>query len=183
VKTAKVVVTAVDGYGNPLSGTMVTAFINAKGDDVVALFRSGSAASNVPFGRYRISVQANEFREASFDADIASPEVPITVSLEWYGLENARVTMTFRGKLAGYPAKSGSWWCKASGLYSRMQYESAVRPSDMTFDFGEVPNGFYVLSCVADRKFVVLRVVRPDGNGGPLTITFDPKEDVGTLKE
>jgi len=175
-------VVAVDGFGNRLTNTTVDSFIDEYGHDLVALFPR-DRATNVPFGKYRISVQANGgFDEATFDVDINSSRVLITAALEWYGVENVKEAGNLRGKVAGYSKNLREGWCKASGLYSRIQYESLLVSPDLVFDFGWIPIGIYTLTCVADSKVIVLRTVRVYGNTKPLTITFKPNEDLGTIE-
>jgi hypothetical protein len=144
---ANVTVIAVDGIGTPLKNAIVDAFVDEQGRDLVRLFRKDRGV-DVPYGKYRISVQANgPYREATLDVEVNLPEVIITASLEDRGLvDNARLTWHFRGRLVGFHVDSRSVWCKASGLYSRLQYESTLG-SGLQFDFGDVPRGVYILSC------------------------------------
>jgi hypothetical protein len=182
VRTAKVVVIAVDGFGNRLDDTKVDSFVDENGHNLVALFPH-DRATKVPFGRYRISVQATvDFAEATFDVDINSANVVITAALEWYGIENVKVTGRLSGNLAGYPKNLHDGWCKASGLYSRMQYESPLVGPGLAFDFGWIPAGIYTLTCVADSKVIVLRPVRVNGGTKPLTIALKPSDDLGTIE-
>jgi hypothetical protein len=183
VKTATVAVVAVDNFGDPSPNATVESFNDQEGHDLIALFRSGTIAKGVPFGKYLISVRAGDgYYKSTFEVEISTPEVLITADVEQIGLvENIRVTLPFNGRLVGYPAKLRNWWCKASGLYTRMQYESAAKMPDLTFDFGAVPNGPYVVACVANREFVVLRIASPDGNGKPCTINYRPDEDVDAI--
>lgn len=182
VDTAKVTVAAVSVVGTPLANTRVDAFVDEDGHDKAALFHSGRVASGVPFGEYRIAVRSDDYRQSTFYVEIAAPEVLITAGLEWYGVENVRVTAELRGKLAGFPLAWGDWWCKASSLYSRQQYESAVNPVDLSFDFGEVPPGVWVVACVANRKFIALRSVRVAGDAVPFTIDYKPNQDGEAVK-
>jgi hypothetical protein len=177
IDTAKVTVRAADGFGTPLSNVKVDYFVDEKGHDLVALFHSGPTASGVPYGQYRISVQAADFRPSTFHIDVAAPDVLITPGLEWYGVENSRITGELRGKLAGFPTAWNDWWCKASGLYSRLEYESEVNPADLSFDFGEVPPGVWVVACVANQEFVALRTVRIAAEAAPFTIDYMPNRD------
>jgi hypothetical protein len=63
VPTATVTVVAVSAAGDPLSGTDVYSFVDERGTEQVGLFKRDHA-SGVPYGKYRISVQANGgFRE------------------------------------------------------------------------------------------------------------------------
>jgi hypothetical protein len=103
--------------------------------------------------------------------------VPITAGLEWYGVENTRTTGRLRGGLTGFPSTLGEWWCKASGLYLKGQYEATVKPDKLSFDFGEVPPGLYTLACVADNKFVVLRTVRIAADAVPITVKYRPGDE------
>jgi hypothetical protein len=183
VDTAKVIVIAVDDFGSPLSDVKVESFVDEEGHDRVALFHGGPAASGVPLGQYRITLHADVgFRDATFAVDVAAPDVLIRAGLEWYGVENTRITGMLRGKLAGFPSAWSDWWCKASGLYSRLQYESAVSPADLSFDFGEVPPGVWVVACVANHKFVALRTVRIAADAAPFTIDYRPGEDGEAVK-
>jgi hypothetical protein len=142
----------------------------------------------VPFGRYRITIHSIAvppldpvYHPSTFDADIDARDVVITVGLEWGGLEG-RITGELRGRLAGFPPAWSDWWCKASGLYSRLEYESAVTPADLRFNFGKVPPGIYVLECVANKKFVALRAVRIAADAEPFTIDYKPNEDGEAVK-
>ena len=65
--------------------------------------------------------------------DINSVNVSIAAALEWFGVENHKPTGKLRGRLAGYPKDLHEGWCKASGLYSRMQYESPLVGSRIKF--------------------------------------------------
>jgi hypothetical protein len=180
--TAKVTVSGVSVVGTPVSNTTVDAFIDEEGHDRVALFHRGPTATGVPFGKYRIAVHADDFRPSTFYVEVAATEVLITAGLEWYGVENIRVTARLSGKLAGFPGSWGEWWCKASGLYSRLEYESAVDLHELRFDFGEVPPGAYLLACVANQKFIALRTVRIAADTEPFTIDYKPGEDGEAVK-
>ena len=87
-----------------------------------------------------------------------------------------------RGKLTGFPSAWSDWWCKASGLYSRLEYESAVNSADLSFDFGQVPPGVWVVACVADRKFIAVRTVRIAADAEPFTIDYKSNEDGEAVK-
>jgi hypothetical protein len=181
-KTAKVTVSAVSVVGTPVSNTIVDAFVDEEGHDRLALFHRGSTATGVPFGKYRIAVHADDFRPSTFYVEIASSEVLITAGLEWYGVENIRVTAKPSGKLAGFPGSWGDWWCKASGLYSRLEYESTVNPDNLRFDFGEVPPGVYLLACQANRRFIVVRTIRIAADTSPFTIDYKSNQDGEPVK-
>jgi len=179
---ARVTVRVVSEFGEPLAGAVVDAFIDEKGHNHAALFRKGQEARNVPYGRYRIRIHADDYLPFSSEVEVGSPNVPITVGLEWPGVENHRVTATLSGKLAGFPGSWGEWWCKASGLYLKLDYESPVNLDDMRFDFGEVPAGIYLLTCVADQKFVVVRTIRTAADTAPFRIDYKPDEDGEAVK-
>lgn len=179
-RTAKITITAVDGFGTPLPNATVSVFIDEAGHDRVDLFHGGPTASGVPFGKYRITVHGDaalSYGDSTFEVDVAALDVLITAGLEWYGIENDRITGMLRGTLDGFPARWRDWWCKASGLYSRVEYESAVNSNDLRFDFGEVPPGIYVVACVANKKLVALRTVRIAADAAPFTIYYKPSED------
>ena len=106
----------------------------------------------------------------------------ITAGFEWYGVENIRVTARLSGKLTGFPGSWRHWWCKASGLYSRLDYESAVDQDNLRFDFGEVPPGIYLLACVANQKFVAVRTIRVAADTAPFTIDYKSDEDGEPVK-
>ena len=151
----------------------------------MALFHNGRRASNVPFGRYRLTVPGDaklSYGDSTFEVDVAAATVLITAALEWYGIENDRITGLLRGRLAGFPGSWSDWWCKASGLYSRLEYESAVTPADLRFDFGQVPPGVYVVSCVANQRFIALRTVSIAADAAPFTIDYNPNNDGEAVK-
>jgi hypothetical protein len=175
--TANVSVTAVDGFGSALRNGKVHSFVDEQGRDRLSLFHNGLAASGVPFGQYRITVGAYGYWDSTLLVEVTAPDVSITVGLEWPGLENGGVAGRLQGKLAGFPPTWSDWWCKASGLYTRLEYESAVRPPDTHFDFGDVPPGVYVVSCVANRKFIAVRTVRVNASAAPFTIDYKPSDD------
>jgi hypothetical protein len=175
--TAKVSVTAVDGFGLALRNVKVGSFVDEQGRDRLALFHNGLTASGVPFGRYRLTVGADDYWDSTLLVEVTAPDVSITVGLEWPGVENLGVTGRLQGKLAGFPPTWSDWWCKASGLYTRLEYESAVTPPDSHFDFGRVPPGVYLVTCVAKRKFIAVRTVRVTGGAAPFTIDYKPNED------
>lgn len=176
--TAKVTVMAVNDFGIPLSNVKVDSFVDETDHDwAAALFHSGPIASGVPFGKYRITVHADDFRPSTFYIEAAAPDVLVTAGLEWYGVENIRITAELRGKLIGFPSTWNDWWCKASGVYSRLEYESAVKPADLSFNFGEVPPGLWVVACVANRKFIAVRTIRIAADAVPFTIEYRSKED------
>ena len=77
----------------------------------------------------------------------------------------------------GFPATFREWRCHADGLYQRVRFESAGGSEGGAFDFGEVPPGIYVLTCVADRKFAVLRTVRISASAAPITVEYEPEVD------
>ncbi len=175
--------TAVSVFGTPLSNTVVDAFVDEEGKDRVALFHSGLIASGVPLGKYRITVHAESaYIGSTFEVDVAAPDVLITAGLEWAGVENIKVTARLRGKLKGFPSELGDLWCRAFGLYSRLEYESAVAPEDLAFDFGDVPPGVYVVACVADQKFVAVRAIRIAADAAPFTIDYKAAEDGEAVK-
>lgn len=177
-RSAKVTVIAVDILGHPLSNTDVYSFLDENGKEKVGLFHRDEA-TGVPYGKYRISVQANGgFRESTFDVTVSAPEVRVTAQLAWYGIDNAVTTGRFRGKIVGRAPRPSTPWCKASGLYSRDQFESVVSQTESTFDFGDVPSGLYILTCVADREVVALEIVRIAAGARPLTINYSPIQDL-----
>jgi hypothetical protein len=174
-KTAEVVVTAVDGFGTRLTNTTVDSFVDEHGHDWVKMFPRDRGAG-IPFGKYRISVQANgDFQEAAFDIEVNSPHVMVTACLEYIGIENTRPIGLFSGQLAGVPVDLHFDWCKASGLYSRMQYESPVSPT-LEFDFGGIPPGMYILSCVGDKRVTLIRTVSVDAGSKPLRVEFQTSD-------
>jgi hypothetical protein len=175
-KTAEVVVTAVDGFGTPLANTTVDSFVDENGHDWVKLF-PGDRGGGIPFGRYRISVQANGgYEEATFDIEVNSPHVIVTACLEWIGLfDNVRPAGRLRGQFIGIPVGSHLDSCKASGVFSRMQYESPVSPT-REFDFGGIPPGMYILSCVGDKRVTLTRTVSVDAGTKPLRVEFLPTD-------
>jgi hypothetical protein len=177
-RSAKVTVIAVDILGHPLSNTDVYSFLDEEGREKVGLFHRDRATA-VPYGKYRISVQANGgFRESTFDITVSAPEVRVTAPLAWYGVDNTVTTGRFRGKIVGQVPKQSAPWCKASGLYSRDHFESVVSQTERAFDFGDVPAGLYVLTCVAERKVVALEVVRIAADAEPITINYSPIRDL-----
>ena len=175
---ANVTVTAVDdASGSALSGAKVDSFVDEQGRDRLSLFHNGLTASGVPFGLYRITVHADDRWESTLLVEIAEPNVMITAGLEWPGVENARITGRLRGRLDGFPPAWSDWWCKASGLYTRLDYESAATSPGLRFDFGHVPPGVYVVTCVANRKLFAVRTVRVTGSAAPFTLEYRPNED------
>jgi hypothetical protein len=182
INTARITVTAVDGFGSPLSTVVVDSFVDEKGRDRAARFH-GPTASGIPFGQYRITLHSDSaFVNTTFGVDVAAPHVLITAAFEWPGVENVRITGELQGRLAGFPPTWGDWWCKAAGLYSRLEYESAVTPADLRFNFGKVPPGIYVLACAANKKFVALRTVRIAADAAPFTIDYKADEDGEAVK-
>lgn len=180
---AKIKVVAVDLGGHPLSNTDVYAFVDEMGIDRVGLFRHDHAAG-VPYGKYRISVQANGgFRESTFDIIVSAPDVRVTAALEWYGVENVLATGRFRGRIAGDVPRSTVLWCKASGLYSRDEFESEVSQNERAFDFGDVPAGLYILTCVADKKVTALEVLSISGSTAPFVISYKPSQELENLPQ
>lgn len=175
-KTAEVVVTAVDGFGTPLTNGTVDSFVDENGHDWVKLFLR-DRGTGIPFGKYRISVQANGgYEEATFDIEVNLPRVVVTACLEEIGLiDNVRPTGRFSGQFVGIPVGLRIDSCKASGVYSRMQYESPVSPV-LEFDFGEIPPGMYILSCIGDKKVTLIRMVPVDAGTKPLRIEFLPTD-------
>ncbi len=183
IDKARVTVRAVDDFGTPSQNALVDSCVDEEGHGLLALFHKGSTAAGVPFGKYRITVHAESVSETPpLRWTVASPDVLITAGLEWYGVENSRITGELRGKLAGFPSAWGDWSCKASGLYSRLEYESAVKPKELSFDIGEVPPGIWVVACVANRKFIALRTVRIAADAEPFTIDYKPNEDSEAVK-
>jgi hypothetical protein len=179
--TARITVVAVDSIGHPLSNTDVYSFVDERGKDRVSLFHHDSAAG-LPYGKYRISVQANGgFRESTFDLIVSAPAVRVTVALEWYGVENVLVTGRFQGRIAGEVPPSAVLWCKASGLYTRDQFETEVSQTERAFDFGDVPPGLYILTCVADKKVVALEVLRISASTAPFVINYKPSQELENL--
>lgn len=178
LRKSTVAVSATDGFGTLLPKVTVDSFVDEYGDDQVDLFRNGTTASGVPFGHYRIALHSDSgYRATTFEVEVLSLKVLITAGLEWYGVENTKITGQLRGKLTAFPPTWHDWWCKASGLYSRFEFESAVTSSDWSFDFGEVPPGIYILACVAEKKFIAVRTVRIAADAAPLTIRYKSHED------
>ncbi len=169
---AEVVVTAVDGFGTPLTNTTVDSFVDENGHDWVKLFPRDRGAG-IPFGKYRISVQANGgYEEATFDIEVNLPHVAITACLEGIGLiDNVRPSGRLSGQVVGIPVGLHIDSCKASGVYSRIQYESPVSPTH-EFDFGRIPPGMYILSCVGDKRVRLIRTVPVDAGTKPLRVEF-----------
>ena len=180
---ATLTVTAVDGFGSPLSNVQIDSFINEEGSDRRALFHGGQTARGVPYGKYRVTAHADGgYRNSTFVIDVASPDIGVKAGLEWYGVENSRITGILRGNLAGFPQDWDNWWCEASAVYLRLEYDSTVTPADLRFDFGEVPPGNYVLTCVADQKFFVTRTIRIAADAAPFAITYDSNTDKQAVK-
>jgi len=171
-RLAEVKVFAVDGFGMALRNTTVDAFVDESGHDLVRLFPR-DRGTDVPYGRYRISVQANgPYRESTFDVEVNSPSVIITAALEAIGLiDNERVTGRLRGRLEGFTVEASSVWCKASGVYSHAQFESRLGP-DWAFDFGEVPSGVYILSCTSSGELFVVRPLSVVPGLDPINVRF-----------
>jgi hypothetical protein len=160
-RTARITITAVDGFGSELSSIKVNSFVDEEGHEMRALFH-GPTASEVPFGKYRITLASDSsYYPTTFDVDVEAAESLITAAFEWGGLEG-RVAGQLSGRLAGFPPAWSDWWCKASGLYLRLEYESAVPP------------GIYLLACVANKKYVVLRTIRINGASEPFTVDYKP---------
>ena len=184
IRTARITVTAVNALGSAVSGIKVDSFVDEKGREQVALFH-GPRASNMPFGLYRITVESEitppGYYPATFDVDVNARDVLITAALEWGGLEG-RVTGPLRGRLAGFPPEWSHWWCKASGLYLRQEYESSVTAADLHFDFGEVPPGIYLLACVAEKKYIVVRTISINGGSKPFTVDYKPGDGGEAVK-
>jgi hypothetical protein len=152
---------------------VLDSFVDQDGRDRVGLFHGGPKAAGVPFGKYRVALHADiSYLPTTFDVEVAASDVLITPGLEWGGVENIRITGRLRGNLVGFPSTSQSWWCKASGLYLRSQYESRVLPETLVFDFGDVAPGFYSLACLADDKLVVFRIVRINAGSTPITVEY-----------
>jgi hypothetical protein len=180
IMTARINIRAVDAFGTPLSGFEVDSFVDEKGHN--RLFR-GPTATEVPFGHYWITLHSDSaYLSSSFETDIAASDVLITAAFEWGGVENVRITGYLRGNLSGFPSGWSNWWCKASGLYSRLEYESAVNQDALRFDFGDVPPGVYLVSCVANQKFVAVRTIRIAADTKPFTIDYKPGEDGEAVK-
>lgn len=175
--TSTVTVVAVNIAGDPLPGTDVYSFVAEDETERVDLFQH-DRASRVPYGRYRLSVQANGgYRETTLYVTVSAPEVRVTAALQWYGVENDLGLGRFRGRIVGRIPGSVGFWCRASGLYLRDQFDSEVSPQDKAFDFGEVPGGWYVLTCVGDRKVVVVqRVLRIWPNSEPFEVEYSPSQ-------
>ena len=168
---AEVTVVAVDGFGSMLPNPIIEKCIDDRSHDRAALFHSGKGL--IPPGRYRIPVHADgDFKPATFEVEVNAPRTLITASLEWYGVENLGVSGEFHGTLKGATIQSGDW-CKASGLYSRKQYESRLDPSDDSFDFGSVPPGIYILTCTTKGRIVVLRSVRINASTLPFSLNAE----------
>jgi hypothetical protein len=178
VPTATVKVVAVNVEGDPLSRTDVYSFVDENGAERVGLFKHDHA-SGVPYGKYRMSVQANGgFREETFFVLISAPDVLVTAALQWYGVENDLGGGRFSGRIIGQIPWSVGLWCKAAGLYSREQFESEVSAMERTFDFGEVPGGCYVLTCVSDRKTIVVQRVLRIWASGPFKVEYNPSQEL-----
>jgi hypothetical protein len=155
--------------------------VDERGKNRVGLFHH-DRATGVPYGRYRISVQANGgYRDSTFDIIVSAPDVRVTAALEWYGVENDLVTGRFRGRIVGEVPQSIVLWCKASGLYSRDQFESEISQTARAFDFGDVPSGLYILTCVADKKVVALEVLRISASTAPFAINYKPSQELENL--
>ena len=174
-RTADIAVNVVGTFGEAIGGAKIDSFVDEQGRDRVSLFH-GLAANGVPFGQYRITVQAGDRYSSTLLVEVAAPNVLVTVGLEWPGLVG-RVTGRLQGRLDRFPSTWGDWWCKASGLYTRLEYESAVTPPGLQFDFGRVPSGIYVVTCVANGKFFAVRTVRVAGDAAPFTLEYKPGED------
>jgi hypothetical protein len=114
---------------------------------------------------------------------VSAPEVHVTAALQWYGVENDLGLGRFRGRIVGRIPGPVGLWCKAAGLYSREQFEAEVSATERTFDFGEVPGGWYVLTCVADRKrIVVQRVLRIWEISEPFKVEYNPSQELETRR-
>ena len=180
--TATVTVRAVNAVGSGVSNPKVDAFVDEEGKSRVDLFRGRPTARGVPFGRYRITVRADDFRPSTFYVEVNDSDVLVTAGLDWYGVENIPVTARLSGKLTGFPASLRDWWCKASGLYAHLEFESAVNPITLHFDFGEVPPGTYLVACVANQKFVAVRTIRVAADTEPFSIDYKPEVDGEPVK-
>jgi len=81
--TARITVVAADSFGYPLSNTNVYAFVDERGKDRIGLFHHDRAAG-VPYGKYRISVQADGgYLDSTFAIIVSAPDVRVTAALEW----------------------------------------------------------------------------------------------------
>ena len=107
--TSTVTVVAVNIAGDPLPGTDVYSFVAEDETERVDLFQH-DRASRVPYGRYRLSVQANGgYRETTLYVTVSAPEVRVTAALQWYGVENDLGLGRFaEGSWAEFPARLAS---------------------------------------------------------------------------
>ena len=85
-----------------------------------------------------LSRQQPGFVKSTFDLIVSAPAVQMTVALEWYA-SRTFWSQTISGRIAGEVPPSAVLWCKASGLYSRDQFETEVSQTERAFDFGDVP--------------------------------------------
>jgi hypothetical protein len=173
-RVATVSVSFVNSGGVSLDGTAnLTSFVSEQGTDFAARFIKG-VGTNIPFGTYRLEVDAEGFEKYVGAVNVGSPKVFVKVGLAWYGLENDLIWKDiFRGTISG---RIEVGFCRASGVYLRWQYDATINPKTGWFDFGAVRPGSYSLVCVIDKSNVSFGVVNINASSPPLYFEVPSRE-------
>lgn len=116
------------------------------------------------------------FGDFEGSAEVVADEGSITICFETEAMEDVggRIATDFSGRIAGYSGlRIREGWCKAAGVFLQAQYESSLNTSRLSFDFGLVAPGTYILSCIADSKTIVLRQIRVDCGALPFDVAYE----------
>lgn len=170
--TSTVQLRSVNVFGRPIDGFNIDEFRREGGEDFSARLNHTTMVQ-VPFGTYRVTASRAGYRDFEAVVEVLGAQTLVTVCFETEPMEDSggRILTPFRGKIDGaaFP-DAGGGFCKVTGVYLRLQYESAIRGPDAGFDFGLVAPGMYTLNCHWSSDVVLVRELKVDGGAKPFVV-------------
>lgn len=135
----------VDAAGKDLGEARVTSFDS--GHKQLADLFVHNVASGIPFGSYRLKVNAPGFWTAERQVLVLQPEVWVVVQLE-LGMgqgEGGLSTFETSGIVTGWKKQDGPVWIRVAGIFSNAIADSKVGPT-----------GHFALAGLAQGKYVLV---------------------------
>src|SRR5580698_3620417 len=157
-RLATVHVILVSWQGKDLGVGTVLHFIepNEGAKDLATAFRN-NAASNVPFGEYKLRISKKYFDSIERTIPVYQNEVWAVVQLR-VGEENGPLHYTLSGRVEGLGTVKGPVWIRAQGLYSEIIADTQMTTTG-NFQIAGIPAGIYLVSTREENHVLDMRSV------------------------
>jgi hypothetical protein len=169
-RSARVKVIAFDTEGRYLGPPLVRAFESDDRVNLASKFRRG-AATNIPFGVYRIEGFLTGYTSETRFVRIYQPQTVVVLGLT-VGYELPEVPPILEGSIVGRLPADKKVFARLVGLYSNVAMESMIS-SDGTFAFGGLTDGRYLLLVIGEHGILASRNIRIPYTGAALQIELD----------